>query len=352
MLKKLRKMIPTGIVAGFILLLWRGEDVQAVILQSLTLCARVLVPALFPYLVLSRLFVSSAHSPPTWLCRPLCAVFGLSEVGCSAVLIGAVGGYPAGAATVTGLYQEGKISQSEAEKLQFFACNCGPAFCCSVIGIGMYGSLACGLWLYGITLVSSILCGLLIRRNNGQVAEHLPQKMDTPPAFLPKLVDSISQSAQSMLCICAYVCLFSLLLAAEKSIFRGGLIYALSAGLTELSGGVFALGALEMSWALKFSLTAAATAFGGVCVAMQSGAFFLPAGLSLGWYLRGKLLQGLLAGIFAWPISFLLQDAKSAALFPTKFVAVSPWPWCILSILLTILIFLKIPTGNSGTHPL
>ncbi len=352
MLKRSRKMIPLAVIIGFILLLWRGKDVQAIFLQSLTFCARVLVPAMFPYLVLSRLYVSTAHGPPMWLYRPLCVAFGLSKAGCSAVLIGAVGGYPTGAATIAGLYQKGEISRAEAEKLQFFACNCGPAFCCSVIGIGMYGMLSCGLWLYGITVASSLLCGLLLRHKNENIENHHPMKKDQPLSFLPEMVTAISQSAQSMLYICGYVCLFSLLLMAEKFIFQNRILYTLVAGLTELSGGVFTLGALEMPWALKFSLTAAITAFGGICVAMQSGAFFLPAGLSMGMYIRGKMLQGFLAGVLAWPVSYFLQEAKSAALFPTKFVVLSPWPWCILSILLTFLIFLKIPTGNSNTHPL
>lgn len=347
-----RKWLSVAILASFILLLSRGKEVQTVLLQSLSLCGQVLIPALFPYLVLSRLYIAASHCLPSRLFRPLGFLFGLNDAGCTAVLIGAVGGYPTGAATIAGLYQRNEISREEAEKLQFFACNCGPAFCCSVIGIGLYGSLTCGLLLYAITLISAILCGLLIRGKTKNKAIRQPTTAERQDAFLPEFISAISQSAISMLQISAYVCLFSLLLEVEKFLFTGEVLYGLVAGLTELSVGVFALGSLELSWAAKFSLTAGITALGGICVAMQSAAFFLPAGLSLGPYIRGKMLQGFLAMLLAWPVSYLLQDVKSAALFPTQFIAISPWPWCILSILLTLLIFLKIPTRNSRADPL
>lgn len=348
---KKRSAFLLTLLLGLVLLLWQGRELQSTLQQALQLCGSVLIPALFPYLVLSRLFVSFADELPEWICRPLKRVFGLSKAGCSAVLIGAIGGYPSGASAVANLYQCGKINRTEAERLLAFACNCGPAFCCSVIGIGIYGSLGLGLCLYGIMLVSSFLCGLLTQRKQNVVPANDVQNINTQP-FMTEFVSAVTKSAESMLHICGFVCLFSLLIGIERKFISNILYYAIMAGVTELSSGVFPIATVNIPWTVKFSLIAFVTAFGGACVVMQTGALLQPAHLSIKPYLRGKLLQGLLAGILAVPASMLFQGARKVALFPTKIVPISPWPWFFLSILLTLLIFLKIPTGKNGAHPL
>ena len=102
--------------AGFFFLIFRGDVAADAIRQGLRLCANTLIPCLFPYLVLTSLLTKFQNSEG-YIHRALAALFQISPSASATVLIGNVGGFPTGAAAVAALYQEGKISRTDAEKL-------------------------------------------------------------------------------------------------------------------------------------------------------------------------------------------------------------------------------------------
>ena len=67
--------------------------------QALDLCTQTLLPSLFPFLILSELLIAFrvTDKPGKWLKKPFAALFGLSEGGTSALLLGALGGFTVGA---------------------------------------------------------------------------------------------------------------------------------------------------------------------------------------------------------------------------------------------------------------
>ncbi|MFR0770562.1 MAG: hypothetical protein ACLSHO_14075 [Dysosmobacter sp.] len=74
-----------------------------------------------------------------------------------------MGGYPIGARTAAELYASGDLTRQEAERLLTFCNNSNPVFLISVLGVGVFGSVRAGLWLWLIHVCAALLTGLLFR---------------------------------------------------------------------------------------------------------------------------------------------------------------------------------------------
>jgi len=330
------------ILTLFAFLFFQTNTATEAIIRSLNLCGRTVIPALFPYLVLSNLLSAGQGLELQWLNR----VFGIHGNGVPAMVMGTFGGYPTGAKTAANLYAANQISQNDAERLLFFSCNAGPAFVLGMVGGALYHSTAAGFALFGIQILSSILCGLILPKT--QDAFKKPQRSaPNEVSFGASLTHSIADAGLTMLKICAFILFFSVLLAAEKYILGNGIAYLLFCCVTEITAGVYAIAASQLSWVLKFILTSACISFGGLCVLMQTTAVLEPAGLKTKPYILGKSLQAFLSAGLAWPLSYFLAPVVTVGAFTPTFVPISPRPWTLLSVLLVFLIFRKFTTGNS-----
>lgn len=276
---------------------------------GLELCGRVLLPALFPYLVLSRLLVGCGAGERLGRAfgRVMVPLFHLPGTGGAAVALGLLGGYPTGAAVVCALLEQGAVTPREAQGLLRFCNNAGPAFALSVAGSAVFGSLPVGAGLLAIHVLSALLTGLLLRPPQvpGEPAARPPQGDRTPGRLL---TDAVTGALRASLSICAYVVLFQVLWALAEAALPlsrlPGPVYALLRGGLELSGGVSALAGPPSPAALV--VCAFLLGWGGWCVHAQTAALLADTGLSLGPYLRGKLVHGLLSALLALAVSPVL----------------------------------------------
>ena len=140
--------------------------------EALALCGRSVVPALFPFLVLSSLLVSLGFGElvSPYLAGLMTPLFRLPGCASSALLLGLAGGYPIGAQTAARLYQEGSLTRGEAERLLAFCNNSNPVFLISVLGAGVFGSVRAGVWLWLIHILAALLTGLVFRREIGRAS--------------------------------------------------------------------------------------------------------------------------------------------------------------------------------------
>ena len=114
-------------------LVWLLADagrVRTAVSEALALCAETVIPALFPFMVVSGLLVSLGFGE--WLSPRLSGLMGslfrLPGSAASALLLGFVGGYPIGARTAADLYREGLLTKAEAGRLLTFCNNSIPPF--------------------------------------------------------------------------------------------------------------------------------------------------------------------------------------------------------------------------------
>ena len=120
-------------------------DVRADTKDALVLCARSVIPSLFPFLVISSLLLSLGFGQLTapWLAGLMEPLFRVPGAGSAALLLGLIGGYPIGAQTAAELYRGGLATRAEAERLLAFCNNSNPVFLISVLGVGEIGRASC-----------------------------------------------------------------------------------------------------------------------------------------------------------------------------------------------------------------
>lgn len=317
--------------------------------DSLALCGQVVLPALFPFFILSNLAVGLGLGQ--WLGRrlgPIMApLFHVSGAGGAALALGLIGGYPVGAATVRTLLEQGTCTRKEAQTLLLFCNNAGPAFILSVAGISVFGSLNIGLLLLAVHGLSALLTGVLLRGKDTSGATSPPSSLPLPSAsaLLPQ---AVGKALSSSLQVSAYVVLFGVLLGLCRAMGAGlpplpGEFHGLLAGLLELTNGISALPGIS-SPTVRLILCGFLLGWGGLSVHCQTAALLEGSGLQLAPYLRAKALQGLLsAGLLALAApfcrdllatSFQGQTVTLAELFPASLTA-GAILWIIILILLT-----------------
>lgn len=313
------------------LLLWPEQAVAAA-RDGLRLCGNVIVPSLFPFFVLSSLVVELGLSRylGQLFQRFMVPLFRVNGACASALALGFVGGYPVGARTAIALYRSGQCTKTETERLLAFCNNSGPAFIFGVVGAGIFHSGPAGLLLYLTHVAASLAVGLLFRfykphdgpaspRGSGSVQF---QTGNAGAAFTRSVTGALS----GILNICAFVICFTVILrlltlcgaldlAAEvlAFLFRPlGMdrIWArrLLTGVVELSSGVTALSGGAISGQL--SMAAFMLGWAGLSVHCQVLAFLGDSGLSMGTYLSGKLLHGILSAALLRLLMPLLKLAK------------------------------------------
>ena len=282
-----RKLWALILVSVMVLLLWRSAVAAEAVRRGLTLCARSVIPALFPYFVVSGLFISLGFADGVGRrLEPLTRrLFGVGGAGASAFFLGLLGGYPVGGRTVGQLYRAGRLSKDEAERLLAFCNNAGPSFILGVVGVGCFGSLRTGIYLYLVHAFSAVLVGILFRKK----APVSGQKFRYSAAFEPiaAFVRAVGEAAEGMVRLCGFVVFFLVILDLITDLT--GLNHPVLLGLAELTTGVTALKGRpgDLVWA------AVLLGWGGLSVHGQTAAVLSDTDLGLGRYFLGKILQAI-----------------------------------------------------------
>ena len=280
----------------------QSTPLRAAAAEGLALCAGSVIPALFPFMVTSSMLISLGFgtllSP---LLAPLMALYRLPGQAGAAVVLGLVGGYPIGAKTAARLCAEGRLTRSEGERLLTFCNNSGPVFLISVLGEGIFGSFRAGVYLWLIHLLSALLAGLLLRGGEGteRRAPPPPLTLGNEVSLSAAFVSAVRESSLTMVSVCGFVVFFYVLSRPLRLLPPPLSLGAV--GAVEL----FSMTPLVTPDRLGFTLASAWAAFGGLSVLCQSAAALDGSRLSPVSLVKGKVLQGLLAGALAfllWPI--------------------------------------------------
>ena len=167
---------------------------------GLDVCLSVLVPSLFPFLVLSVFLVRSGASSLLGriLEKPTRLLFRLPGCCAPVILMGMIGGYPVGARGAASLLRTGDVTEEEARRLTLFCVNAGPAFVLSAVGARFLHSARAGGILLASSLTASLLLGLLLR---GRGSVRLPRRTASQAARTgagEALVASVSDACRSL----------------------------------------------------------------------------------------------------------------------------------------------------------
>ena len=287
--------------------------------EGLRLSGTAVIPALFPFMVLTRfLFSTVRFSCPTWLSKVMQRFFGVDGTIFPALLCSFLGGYPVGVSVLTEDYRAGRLTQQETEQALLFCNNSGPGFFVAVVGAVVLQDVTEGLLLYAIHVCAALLCGRLFARKGAPII----RVKKVPEALLPPsqaFLNAVTGTCQVLLQVSGLICVFSVAAALLKNVVLPCFpliepYIPLISGLLELSNGVMSLSLSSNA----FILAAFFTGWGGLCVHLQAMSLWQPLGLHPKGYFFSKLLHGLLAALFA---AALIH--RTAALFAASVLTIA-----------------------------
>jgi len=315
---------------GALLLVFPGEAAQGAS-RGMALCLNTLVPSLFPFMVLAVYVASSGVGEELGrpLRRPL-QWLGLPAACAPAVLPALLGGYPVGAAGISRLLHEKKLTPPQARRAMALCCLPGPAFLVSAVGNGLLGSAKAGAVLWACALLGAVLP--LVFTKGGS-----PLPTPEPPAAPPPagaFFAAVTGAARNLLSLCALVVVFctlqellctvplpGMLTNAPGAILPRGTAESVLPVLLEVTGGMAAC----REQGAPLWLFAFAAGWGGLCVHGQVFSFFRPGELKKAAFLRARLVHGALSAGLAWGFFRLFPAWQPAvSVFATHRVTATP----------------------------
>ena len=324
-------------------------------IQGMALWAKAVLPALFPFLILTGLLTKlGAAQKLADRLSPLTEKIGLPGSAAYCLLVSLLSGYPVGSRTVADLYKGGAITREQAKRMSVLCSTSGPMFLVGSVGGAMFGSAAAGAVLLAAHLLAVIGVYLALyfanRRKKGNI--HAGQKAPAPYAGLKKtmpphalrvqnktaapqttatpaseenkrnktaaphadtdgiLAASVQSGVLTVLCVGGFIAFFSVLMQALSDLHISaplerllsfplsaagseGAAAGLTAGLLEATQGCASIAASGAPLALP--LCAFLVTFGGGSILAQQLAFLTGAGVKAGPFIGIKILQGIAA---------------------------------------------------------
>ena len=287
---------------GLLALILDGKTALSGAADGIELCMKTIIPALFPFFVLSALLLRETV-PLSRLGKVLSSLFGFPQGADSLALPCILGGYPVGAKSVYQAYANGFIRKGTAERMLAFCNNAGPAFIFGVLG-QMFPKPWMPWALWGIHLAGARFAAFCVP-TAGTPA--VPEKPSAESSLM-------SGAVRTMGTVCGWIILFRVLIAFLDRWFLWLLpqsVRVMLVGLLELSNGCCDLVTIT-DVNTRFVLCSGLLAAGGLCVAAQTGS--VTPGISLRYYYSGKLMQVLVSVVLsysitsqtAWPLIVLL----------------------------------------------
>ena len=274
---------------------------------GLVLCGQVIIPTLFPFLALGNLFAQLISKRPeqrknTLRARTMQHLLRQPPAALGVMFLGFLGGYPAGAKTAAQLMEHGALTKAQAQRLQLFCVNAGPAYLLGAVGSALLGSRQAGLLLFVSLTAAGLVMAFLSRfwdapeaEEDGLVPIASPIKVSNDAGIL----SAVAQATAATMGICAWVVLFSALCALLHLLPHAmwPAIPSLNVFL-EVSSGTAAI--IRKGTALP--VLCAALGWGGLSVHCQILADLRKTGLPLRVFFTSRLMHGTLAAAICWQL--------------------------------------------------
>jgi len=293
------------------------ENMIASTKTGISLWWKVVLPSLFPFMILSNLIIKTAL-PKIFgkILNPIMKlIFNLPGISSIAVFLGIIGGYPLGAKVTSDLRKDNAISQDDANSLIKFTNNAGPLFITGAIGIGLYNNVKIGSLLLVTHYISALIVGFILRNNKTSKStnDEINFEIITLSKLGQTLNDSIKTAVISVVSVGGFIVLFSII---STILFESGIIsfisnaflptldknisYSIVSGLLEVTNGVNLVSIATIPLKQKLVLTSILLGFGGFSIHAQTLSVIAKTDIKISSYLIGKTFQGLTAGALTY----------------------------------------------------
>ncbi len=299
--------------------------------EGLNLWFNLLVPSLFPFILISDLLVSfgfidlfSKYLEP--IMRP---VFNVSGIGILPFSMSIMSGYPVGAKLTSKLRSMNSISKIEGERLICFSSTSGPLFIVGTVLLGMVGATNLSPLMIIPHYLGAITLGILLKfykkdsekkLNNYSIGK-IPYKKSSNNYSIGFIISkSIKESLDSIAVIGGFVIIYSvvinillssntfnllinkisMIICIDENILKG-----LIAGIVEITNGCNIISKLNIDIFHKILLLNSIIAWGGFSIHSQALAFISTTDIKPSIYLISKMFHSILTSLYTY-IGYLL----------------------------------------------
>lgn len=271
--------------------------------QGFALWAECVLPSLFPFIVISLIFIKTGIADKAALpLKKVTSLFGLPPAAAICFLISICSGYPAGSRVVAEFYEQGSITSSDAKKLSVLCSTSGPLFIIGSIGVKMLDDKFTGwkiLIAHAISIISvSLVIALITKKKSAQTfSKRNPSGNALYDSFYGAITAVLNAGAFiAFFCVAAQIAYdFNLLLPLEKllSLFmtEDGAA-AVCRGILEATSGCRALA--DSDDKLKIALSGFLITFGGASILLQQLSYLINAKVKPTYFIGVKFLQALM----------------------------------------------------------
>ena len=305
-----KNMLTLGIAGAIgVCLIIHPQNAVRGIKDGFLLLGNNLIPALFPFMVLSSYISGSSISEmiSKFFEKAFKIIFKTSGYGIIPFILGSLGGYPVGAKTVCEFYENEKISQNDAGRLLYWCINPSPAFAITAIGTFMLKNTQSGIVLYISCLLSSLTIGFFCRFLSSN--EIFPIESQPSKSKDSIFVKSVSKGSEGMLSICGWVLTFCVL----ASICDGlNLPYTLS-NIIKSVGEVTTGCKNAVSSGISLPVIASLLGFGGFAVICQCASYSSVCKVGMKYLICSRLINSALSAIYCSALLKLFPQCENVS---------------------------------------
>lgn len=284
-------------VLAFICLFVKSDECMQGVKDGIMLCVNSIIPSLFPFMIVSRFIVNSGLGDffGRFSGKATQKLFKLPGICSFVIIMSMIGGFPVGAKMTCDLLESGKISENEAQRLNLFCINAGPAFVIGTVGEIFAKSRQLGVLLFFCSITASFLMGIMSRALcDGERKEEYVFAFGSVPNPVSAFTDSIADASGSMFAICSWVIIFNAVINCILSSGNSICTTALCA-LLEVTSGIE-----QSCGVLPIPVLASILSFGGFSVHCQIFSYVKKSGLNFKLFYASRIICAVLSGVICY----------------------------------------------------
>lgn len=257
------------------------------------------LPSVFPFIFFTKCLSSLGQVEK--MTKPFQRVskflFKTPPISIYTFLMAILSGYPVGSKMIADLYEQGKISKSDAFKMSAFCSTSGPMFIIGAVGVMMFKNATVGYILFLSHILGAFFNGILFRKIR---LKNLKEEKIYPNTKKEKfnIGEIILSSTLSILSVGGIIAIFFLVIECLSPIFNlfPQPFSSFLEGIIEITKGSLSL-SVQGNVKLVTTLTSFVISFGGISTLLQSITMLKQVNMPIKLFATQKLCHAILSTI-------------------------------------------------------
>lgn len=269
------------------LIIFYSKDISSNIIYIFDVWKTNIFPSLFPFFIISKIFISYGFIPK---------IFNISPSYSFIFLMSMISGFPSSAKYTKELLDQGVIDESDSNKIILFTHFSNPAFILITLSLNFLNNSSIGWVILFSHYISNFIIALFFKSSNKKSFNIKPKN------FSYVLNNSIKDSLNTLFLILGTLVTYSVIITLVDKLPINIYLKSILIGLIELTEGLRYISILNIPLILKVSICSFLLSFGGLAIHTQVINIIK---INYQKYLLFRLLHGLLSFIIAYLVYFI-----------------------------------------------